>query len=183
MKRPVITMTTKGPISSVSLIDEPTVAPHVPQPDPDILSAERKRIQEAAKAVKQAAEQIETAGREIFSSHREAVIQLAMEVAAKILARDIEEKNYQIEQILQEALREIPTGQIRTIRMHPEDLELYQQSLKEHPENVMPHVHLIGDWALGHAECIIETEQGILDWLIEEQVRQVSEALSGHNAK
>ena len=181
MTRSLLPLATRGPISSVCMIDEPP-APRQPQPDPQALAAEKKKIQQAAGALQQAAAQIEAAGQELFVSHREAVIQLAMEIADKILARDIQEKNYQIERILQEALREIPAGQVRTIRLHPEDLSTYEESLRDHPGETLAHVHFVGDWNLGRAECIVETEQGILDWLIAEQVRQVSQALLGHEA-
>lgn len=183
MSRPLIPISTRGPISSVCMIDEPAAARPKPTPDPEILKTERKKIQQAAQALTQGAAQLDAAAREIFTSHRQAVIQLAMEIAAKILARDIQEKNYRIEQILQEALSETPAGQVRTIRLHPEDLAAYQQFIKENPDSALPQAHLISDWSLGPAECIIETEQGILDWLIEEQVRQVSEALLTHTTE
>jgi flagellar assembly protein FliH len=172
-----IPLMTRGPISSICMIDEPAAVRRAPAPDPAALQAQRKKLEQAAEALHRAAEQVEEAGRELFASHREAVIQLALEIAAKILARDIREKNYRIERILNEALRETPAGQVRTIRLHPEDLETYRQYLQEHPAEALPQAHLVGDWSLGAAECIVETEQGLLDWMIEEQVRQVSEAL------
>lgn len=183
MRPAPIPLMTRGPISSVCMIDEPVAARRPSEPDPAALQAQRKKLEQTAKALCRAAEQMETVGREIFASHREAVIQLAIEIAAKVLARDIHGKNYRIEQILNEALRETPAGQVRTIRLHPEDLETYQAYLREHPDEVPGQAHLVGDWSLGAAECVVETEQGLLDWLIDEQVRQVSEALLGHTTE
>lgn len=177
MNRLPLSLSTRGPISSICMIDEPAAVRPQPRPDPEILRAEQKKIRQAAEAIGKAAAQVETAGREVFASHREAVIQLALEIAAKILARDLQDGNYRIEQILREALQETPAAQVRTIRLHPEDLETYQRYLKDNPDELPGRVHLVGDWSLGHAECVVETEQGILDWLIEEQLRRVSEAL------
>jgi flagellar biosynthesis/type III secretory pathway protein FliH len=47
---------------------------------------------------------------ELFLSHKEQIIRLSVEIAAKILVKDIHERTYQIENIITEALRTVDTS-------------------------------------------------------------------------
>lgn len=180
MNEPVIQLTSDSPISSVTLVDNPKPTAKTPVSSARI-EAEIQKIRQAVKALEQAAVDIREYGRRLFSSHREQLIRLSLEIAAKVLAKDIHERNYEIEKILTQALEEIPKGQPVTVKLNPDDFKTYQKALNQEGCQPIDHLHLASDRAVGPGECIIETEQGVIEWIIEDHLNRISSALLGSN--
>ncbi|HPY76402.1 MAG TPA: FliH/SctL family protein [Anaerohalosphaeraceae bacterium] len=177
MNRPVIQLSGGWPISSIALVDPP--APSVKPPAAATASSEteNRRLLQAAKALEQAAEEIREFGRQMLTSHREQLIQLSIEIAARILAKDIQQRNYEIEKIVNQALEEIPQGRPVTVKLNPEDLKAYQQVLSQMEGRKPTHIHPVADGTIGPGQCVLETEQGVIEWMIEELLKRISDAL------
>jgi flagellar biosynthesis/type III secretory pathway protein FliH len=66
-----------------------------------------------------------------------------------------------------------------TVRLNPDDLAVWQQAVDAQQTGDPENICCIGDWSVGRAECIVETDQGIIEYLIQEQIKQVTTALLG----
>jgi len=178
MSRPTVQLKSNSPISSVALVDQPKPAVKTTVSAAG-REAEIQKLQLTIKALEQAAEDLQEYGRQLFASHREQLIRLSIEIAAKVLAKDIHERNYEIEKIITQALEEIPKGQPVTVKLNPDDLKTCQQALDQKDEGAPEHLHLAPDWTIGPGECVVETEQGVIEWIIEDHLNRISNALLG----
>lgn len=182
MSTPVVQLNGASPISSVALVDTPRPAAKTRAPSVSS-ETEIRRVRQSAAALDRGVEEIQEFGRQLFSSHREQLIRLSIEIAAKVLAKDIHERNYEIEKILSQALEEVPQGRPVTVKLNPEDLKTYQQTLDRKDPQTTAHLHLAADSTVGPGQCIIETEQGVIEWIIEEHLKRISDALLASSRK
>lgn len=175
MKKTVIHLPSAGPISSAALVERP------PRPEPAAHRAAptipNRQIQQALTALQKAAEQMQESAVRLLASHREQIIRLSLEIAAKILAKDIQEEHYQMEAILQKALEGLGSDQPITVRLNPQDLQTLQQTAANGNTLPFEQVRWIPDPTVGPAECIVQTEEEIIEWLIDEHLKRIADAL------
>lgn len=170
----------KTAIGSVKLMSRQDVQ-QAAQQAADSQSLKQQADQAAAlcKALQSAVAQVEQMSKDLFVSHRQQIVRLSVEIAARILAKEIGQRNYDIEGIVLQALQNLGPAQRITLRLNPDDLALWQEAATQGqmaaPENIL----CIGDWSIGRAECVVETDQGVVEYLIEEQLKHVSAALLG----
>ena len=180
MSQPAVQLTSASPISSVAMIDSPTEEAALPKTissEPDI-----QKIIQAVQALDQAALDLQESASQVFSSHREQLIRLSIEIAAKVLAKDVHERNYEIEKILTQALEEVPTGQPVTVKLNPEDFQTCQKALEQGSFKQPDRIQLVSDGTIDPGQCTAQTEQGVIEWIVDEHLNRISEALLG-NAK
>ncbi len=175
MKTTVIHLPSVAPISSAALVAAPQR--RQPQTHSDQTTPQNRQIQQALLALHQAAEQMQQSSLRLFASHREQLIRLSIEIAAKILAKDTQEQNYQIEDILRQALEGIPCDRPITVRLNPQDLQTCQQTVEKNDTAQLALLRMIPDPSVRPAECIIETEDGIIEWIVQEHLKRISDAL------
>lgn len=175
MKTLIVQLPSTAPISSASLIDPPKhPAQPAAHPEPAVPN---RQIQQALEALRQAAEQMQESAMRLFASHREQIIRLSIEIAAKILAKDIHEQTYQMEAILQQALEGIPQDRPIAVRLNPKDLQTCQDRKGKIGAEQPSLIRFIPDPSVRPAECIVESEQGIIEWIIDEHLKRIAEAL------
>lgn len=174
MKKTVVHLPLGAPISSASVVDRP---PRTAAPAPRPQNPPNRQIQQALAVLQKAAEQMQETAQRLFASHREQLIRLSIEIAARILAKEIQDQNYQIEAILRQALEGIGSDRPMTIRLNPQDLQTIQQTAAKSDGTDAPLIRWIPDPTIQPAECVIETEEGIIEWIIEEHLRRISDAL------
>lgn len=112
-----------------------------------------------------------------LASHRNEIARLAVEIARKILMHKLGQGDYDIQAIVEEALRRAPTRQSIVIRLNPEDLPHCQQLQQESPDSPFAQLAFTPDWSVGRGECLVETPKGIVPSFIEEHLERISEAL------
>ncbi|MHC4291155.1 MAG: FliH/SctL family protein [Planctomycetota bacterium] len=166
------------PIQSARVINEET-DPSTNQMNPNTggLSQEPGQVDALCNALQQAAENLERYTEELFLSHKEQIVRLSIEIASKILAKDRHERNYEIEKIILQALQTVPPSKQTLIRLNPDDLKTMRQMSDSNQFTVPEGVHFSGDSSVGLAECIIETDHGVIEYLIEEHLKQVAGVL------
>lgn len=114
---------------------------------------------------------------EAVAGHRKEIARLAVEIARKILRHEISNGNYDIQAIVEEALKCAPTRQNMVIRVHPEDLAQCQQIQRGHPDGPFAELAFAADWSIGRGECVVETPKGIVKSFVEEHLERISERL------
>lgn len=142
------------------------------------LAAQKTRVESLCQALSKAIQTAETYGHNLFVSHREQLIHLAVQIASRILARDIAKGDYQIDQILTQAIQQTASGPILEIRLNPDDLKTYEEILKNGQGSIGQDVKITPDWSVGQAECVVETPQGTMECRIQDHLRQIETALN-----
>jgi flagellar biosynthesis/type III secretory pathway protein FliH len=141
------------------------------------LAAMKNKFQSACQALNAAAQQTEQYGQRLFAVHREQIIHLAVQIASRILATQIERNDYQIQNILTEALSATPGGSILEIRINPDDLKTYEQAVQGGQPGIHENITLTADWSVGKAECIVITNEGLVEFTMVEHLRQIEAAM------
>lgn len=150
--------------------------------DAEVTKAASERVEGICAALDKAAQELAKFHEEVFSSHREQIARLSVQIAEKILLKEIESGKYDISKIIQEALKAAPSGQNVVVRVNPGDLSEYQKIADKADGDILSSVKLAADPRVGPAECVVETDKGMVEYFIEEHLRQVGEALEGKKA-
>jgi flagellar biosynthesis/type III secretory pathway protein FliH len=166
------------PIQSASVINEQADASPIQTPQTaEVQMQSPQQVDTLCHALQQAAEKLERCTEELFLSHKEQIVRLSVEIASKILAKERGEQDYDIEKILTQALQTVPASKQITVRLNPDDLQTVRNMSQSDQLTLPEGVHFAGDASIGPAECIIETDHGVIEYLIEEHLRQVASAL------
>ncbi len=100
-----------------------------------------------------------------------------MEIARKILVQNIQDGDYEIESIVKESLKNIPTHEGLVVHLNPEDLSACRKAQPDDDSGTLAGIKLVSDHNIGRAECIIESPKGIIKSLIDEHLEQIAEVL------
>ena len=151
-------------------------------------AARRQKLQELESRKTELAQLCETVGRiagkldtlhqETVARNRSEIARLAVEIARKILIYKTSEGDYDIQAIVEEALKRAPTRQAITVRVNPEDLARCQQLRQEGPDSPFAELDFVADWSIARADCLVETPKGIVQSFVLEHLERISEALT-----
>ena len=113
----------------------------------------------------------------LFSEHREEIAKLSVEIARKVLARQVQDGDYGIESVVREALKNAPTRQDLMLHLNPEDHILLQKALQDDSNSDLAGIQFVSDPNIGRAECLLETAKGTVASLIDEHLERIGNAL------
>ncbi|MGE5294498.1 MAG: FliH/SctL family protein [Solirubrobacterales bacterium] len=114
---------------------------------------------------------------ETLANNRVDIVKLAVEIARRIVKQQVTQGDYDIQAIVEEALKSAPTRQEIVIRLNPDDLPACQQHQQENPGGPFADLTFTADWSIGRGECVVETPKGVVKSFIEEHLEHISEAL------
>ena len=156
---------------------EPTAA----HPQSEDLSKELQRqLAELARrleTVNSIAGGLTTLHEQTLASNRVEIAKLAVEIARKILMYKVGKNDYEIQAVVEEALKQAPARQNVVVRLNPEDLARCQQLQQENRQSPFAELEFTADWSIGRGECLVETPKGIVKSFIEEHLERISGAL------
>jgi flagellar biosynthesis/type III secretory pathway protein FliH len=176
------TLKVDRPIQSVCLVD-PAAAEAV-QKELDA-SAQLRRQQEAEvqslrlarKSLEAAAAAVQAIHEKMVAEQAQQIAHLAVEIARKILKSSVERGNYDIQAVVEEALKQAPMKHNVRVHLHPEDLANCKAIQEADGGGPLGAAELVADAGVGRAECVIETPKGSVESLIEEHLARVEEVL------
>jgi flagellar biosynthesis/type III secretory pathway protein FliH len=140
------------------------------------LRSQKAELSRLCQTVKNLAEKLGQFYDSIFAGHKEEIAKLSVEIARKILAQKVGDGDYQIEAIIQEALKNAPTRQDMVIHLNPEDFARCQK-IQQDESGIFAGIKLASDPNIGRAECVIETPKGIIESMINEHLEKIGKAL------
>ena len=114
---------------------------------------------------------------QLFSQHREAVAKLAVEIAARVLVKKIDEGDYKIEEIVKSALEKVTTHDDLKVHLNPKDCSDIQKLQTDSQLDIFKGISFISDSSVAPAECVIQTPKGIIKSMIEQQLERIGFAL------
>jgi len=176
-----LTINVITPITSVNIVDDIGITSppsEKTQPDPQALKEEKENLARLCTALQDAVNKLNQLHEQIFCTHREQIARFSVQIAQKILLREIQAGNYDIEKIIQETLKNAPTHQDVRIRLNPNDFQQYQQATDNNTTATFDNAKLIADPNIGPAQCIVETDKGTIQYLIDEHLKRITEALN-----
>jgi len=118
---------------------------------------------------------------ELLATQQEEIAKFSVEIARKILMQKVQDRDYQIESIVQEALRQAPVHQDVVVHLHPDDLAQCQKLLDSQPGALgagSTGIKFVADSDIGRAECVLQTPKGIVKSLLDEHLKRIDEALT-----
>ncbi|MFO1093809.1 MAG: FliH/SctL family protein [Planctomycetaceae bacterium] len=109
--------------------------------------------------------ELELRRRESLSVLQQAVVELSVAIASQLTYRIIDSGEFAVEKMVETVVSRLPAAEHVSLRLHPDDLALFQQRIKSIPAASLDarSLHLVADPAVGRGGCLAELpEQGIL---------------------
>ena len=114
---------------------------------------------------------------EIFAGQKEEIAKLSVEIARKILMQKVQDSDYEIESIVKETLKNAPTHDSLVVHLNPEDLAACQKAQEDDANGTLDVIKFVADANIGRAECVLESDKGVIKSLIDEHLEQIEKAL------
>ncbi len=114
---------------------------------------------------------------ELIVQHKQDIANLSVEIARKIIAHKVENDDYQIKQIVENALEDAPVNQDIIVRLNPKDCSQIEQLVKQSKFEIASQVTFVADAKIGPAECVLETPKGIIESFIDQHLEKIKQAL------
>jgi flagellar assembly protein FliH len=112
---------------------------------------------------------------QLFATSEREVIRLALEIARKIIKREVAIDEELILALVKVALDRVADQALITVRVNPKDHHAIERHHAAAPETgaLSESIKLVEDPLIARGGCIIETESGTIDARIEEQLREI----------
>jgi len=127
--------------------------------------------------VESLAEQLSRLHEEAIADHRGDIARLAVEIARKILTQRVASGDYDVQAVIEEALKRAPTHQNIIVRVNPQDLPACQKLQQKDAEGPFAALEFVGDRGIARADCLVETPKGIVRSFVEQHLERIGEAL------
>lgn len=114
---------------------------------------------------------------ELFCRYKDDIVNLAVEIARRIIAYKVEQGDYQIQEIVKQVLDDAPVKNDIIIRLNPDDLARIEQLTKAHEIDFAQGVTFVADPKVVPAQCLVETPKGIIESFVDEHLDRITEAL------
>ena len=177
-----LTVKLDAPIDSVSLCDEPLGQTDDGRLQNQLQAVERRleaqqaQLQGLCEALGQAAGQFGEIQKRFFAQAEQQLIDLAVEIAGKILAREIDSGNYEIDSIVARTLADIKSSGVVEVYLNPDDLAACEAAGQAGPDGPL---RFMADPSLGKACCVVSTGGESAESIVSDQIEEISKALKG----
>ena len=149
------------------------------------LAAQMQQELDREKAELAGARQALTEALSLFDRHREQMLReaenqlldLAVEIARKVLMQEIQAERHQIEPIVTEALQNLPARQQVVVHLNPRDMARCEIAGKADDAENSESIRFVADPSVAPAQCVLETPEGTVDSNVDTHLQAISEAL------
>lgn len=101
-------------------------------------------------------------------------IRLVLAIARKVLHREAQMDPLVLTGVVRVALDKMSAGTTLKLRTHPAQVDLWNQYFTQQVD--LPHIpEVIGDGALEHHQCVLETSLGVTDLGLETQLKEIEQ--------
>jgi len=174
----LLTTSLDKPIKSVKITGCRENSPQSPeQISKQHSEAQKAEISHVCQTLKNLVTRLNEFYGEIFAKHKQEIAKLSVEIARKILVQKVQDGDYEIESIVQEALKNAPTRHDVVVHLNPADIAQCQKLQQNDANSTLADIKFVSDTNIGRAECLLETPKGIIESVIAEHLERISEAL------
>jgi flagellar assembly protein FliH len=184
---PALDITLPAPVREVSVVGGPPAdkAGGGGEPGEQAAAALRRQMEQslqrdkaalasAQQALQQAAAQIQQLQQQVVAEAEEQLVQLAVEIAQKVLAQEIKAEGYDIDPIVKEALEQAPVRKNVVVRLNPADLSRCEVAGAQDEEG---EIRFVADADVPPAGCVVETGEGVVESAPAQRLDEVADAL------
>jgi flagellar assembly protein FliH len=139
--------------------------------------AEKARTEKLLANLQNITETLAATESQLLRRHKEDIVNLAVEIARRIIACKVEQGDYQIQEIIKQVLDNAPVKNDIVIRLNAEDHARIEQLTKAHEIDFAKGVTFVADANISPAQCVCETPKGIIESFIDEHLDRITEAL------
>ena len=141
------------------------------------LAAQREQLTQARKALEDALEKLPQLREKMIRESEEQLVELALEIARKVLMQEVQAGRYEIDPIVKEALLHVPARQDVTVHLHPDDWAACQTAREAEGSAAAGNVRFVADPSVRRAACLLETSEGTVESAVEANLENIAEAL------
>jgi flagellar biosynthesis/type III secretory pathway protein FliH len=181
-----LTIHLDGPVAAVHLAEASGASTHVRAGELEIQDP-KSELQDAGdpsqelahlcELVRNLADRLSRLHEQMIANQRGEIAKLAVEIARRVLAQKVTNRDYEIQAVIEEALKRAPTRQNILVRVNPQDMPACQKIRQDAAEGPFSGVEFIADWSVAAADCLVETPKGIIRSFAEQHLERISEAL------
>jgi len=165
-------------VAACSGVEEAAIDPGEQQALQAELEAATALFRQAHQILEKIAAELNEQQSQLFRQHSEQIAKLSVEIARKILAKKIDEGDYEIQAIVAEALRNVPRREAVVVHVNPRDLAVLEQARQQQKLGELAEVQFVADPGIQPAECRVESPKGVVESLIHEHLEQIYKALA-----
>ncbi|MCD4831084.1 MAG: flagellar assembly protein FliH [Anaerohalosphaeraceae bacterium] len=114
---------------------------------------------------------------EMVANHKVEIARLVIEIARKILIKKVEDKDYDIQEMIKAALENSAISGEITVRLNPQDMLDFKKAMQNAEIGEFKGANLVEDVSIGKAEFVIESPKGSIKSQMEEHLEQIGKAL------
>lgn len=140
-----------------------------------MVDAKIRQLASAIQAVEAAAAQIEAERQQVMKQAEAEMVDLAVNIARKVLMQEIQAGRYEIDPIVKEALGSVQQRQGIVVHLNPADLARCETARQA--GDAADAVQFVADESIPPAQCLVETTQGPVESTLEGHLEQVADAL------
>jgi len=131
----------------------------------------------AKTALEDAANKLTELQEKVLADAEKQVVDLALEIAQKVLMQEVQAGRYSIEPIVKEALLHVPPRQDVVIHLHPQDIATCEMARSDEKTSQAGSIRFVADRSIQPGGCVLETSEGIVESSIDKHIQNVSQAL------
>ena len=141
------------------------------------LDREKAELARARQALTEALSQFDRHREQLLREAENQLLDLAVEIARKVLMQEIQAERHQIEPIVTEALQNLPARQQVVVHLNPRDLARCEIAGKADDAENSESIRFVADPSISPAQCVLETPEGTVDSNVDTHLQAISEAL------
>lgn len=145
-----------------------------------MLEEGRKRIEETCQRLEDIIKRLDNYRRDAVEELLPEIINLSVEIASKIVRKEVELDRNIVSYIAQETLSKVEdTNETVTIKINPIDYDVIVEHLSVLKESSgLKHIVIEPVASIEPGGCLVETDKGEIDARIEEQIKEMADAVS-----
>jgi flagellar assembly protein FliH len=141
------------------------------------LAAQQSELAKTRTALEAGLEQISALREEMIREAETQLLDLALDVARKVLMQEIQAGRYEIDPIVKAALQRVPPRQDVVAHLHPEDWRVSQMAQGADPGSAAGSIRFVADPSIPRGECVLETIEGIVVSAVDDHLDTIADAL------
>lgn len=142
------------------------------------LRAQNQQLVGVCSRLDQAVGMLNQAAEQVMAEYPQQIAKLSVAIAEKILQHELAEGNYDIEKIVTNALSQAPSRKGVSVKVSPADHAILKEKMESGMAVNLQNIIIETDQSLSAGECVVETDKGIVDYIIYDNLERIEKAIS-----
>ncbi len=115
----------------------------------------------------------------LFKENEVVIVQLAFEIARKVVHKEISTNPDLILYVVREALKKVEQGSYLIIKLNPEDVAVFERGMKIYLPEIKQFndIQIVPEKSIERGGCILESDSGIINAELDMQLQKIEESL------